>query len=201
MRVLVACEYSGIVRDAFATKGHDAWSCDLLPSDAPGNHIQADAREVISKDHWDLLIAHPPCRYISVSGIHWNGRVAGRAEETSKALELFRFFLDAHVERICVENPVGVASTRIQRPTQYIQPYDFGEDASKRTGLWLRNLPLLVPTIRARPRVVVWEGRSVERWSNQTDSGQNNLHPTPDRWKLRSKTYRGIADAMAAQWG
>lgn len=196
MRVLVACENSGVVRDAFAALGHVAYSCDLLP--AGGNHIQGDALEAAYGHDWDLMIAHPPCQYLTSSGLHWNKRVPGRAEKTEQALEFVRLLMDAPIERIAIENPVGCIGTRIRKADQYIQPFEYGHDASKRTGLWLKNLPLLRPTgPRVDPRYV--DGRP--RWGNQTDSGQNRLGPSEDRWKIRSETYAGIAAAMANQWG
>lgn len=196
MRVLVACEFSGAVRDAFAARGHDAWSCDLLPSETSGKHYVGDARDFLGAG-WNLLIAHPPCTYLCSSGLHWNTRRPGRVALTEKALELVRAFLDAPIERIAVENPQGCISTRIRPASQYIQPYDFGADASKKTGLWLKNLPPLMPTKRIAGRIV----NGKERWSNQTDSGQNRLGPSDTRWSERSKTYAGIANAMAEQWG
>jgi site-specific DNA-cytosine methylase len=193
MKVLVACEFSGAVREAFRKRGHDATSCDLLPArDDSVHHYQGDVRDLLDKG-WDLLIAHPPCTALCVSG----NRYYSNTEARTEAVEFFRLFLDAPVERICVENPVGVISTTIRPPDQYIQPYDFGHDASKKTGLWLKNLPLLVATERFPGRMV--DGR--ERWGNQTDSGQNNLPPSEDRGYIRSVTYSGIASAMAEQWG
>ncbi len=195
MRVLVACESSGAVRDAFIRAGHYAASCDLLPSESPlGDHYQCDAAEIL--DHgWDLLIAHPPCTYLSVSGMHWTTRGLRDPKLTEDALDLVRLFLAAPIERIAIENPVSVISSRIRKPDQIIQPYQFGHDASKKTCLWLKGLPLLKPTQMVEPRIV----NGKQRWANQTDSGQNKLPPSKDRWKLRSKTYEGIADAMATQ--
>lgn len=204
MKVLVACEFSGVVRDAFRQKGHEAISCDLLPSDAPGPHIQGNVLDVIYGEFegdgigdFDLMIAHPPCTHLSVSGLHWNKRRPERAQLTEDALDFVRLLLDAPIERIALENPVGCISSRIRKPDQIIQPYQFGEDASKQTCLWLKSLPLLQATSYVPPRIV--DGK--QRWSNQTDSGQNRLGPSEDRWKLRSITYQGIADAMASQWG
>ena len=196
MRVLIACESSGAVRDAFIRAGHYAASCDLLPSESPlGDHYQCDVTEIL--DHgWDLLIAHPPCTYLSVSGMHWTTRGLRDPKLTEDALDFVRLFMDAPIERIAIENPVSVISSRIRKPDQIIQPYQFGHDASKKTCLWLKGLPLLKPTQMVEPRIV----NGKQRWGNQTDSGQNKLPPSKDRWKLRSKTYEGIADAMAAQW-
>jgi hypothetical protein len=197
MRVLVACESSGVVREAFRSKGHDAWSCDLLPSeDGSLHHIEGEALEVAYGGGWDLMIAHPPCTYLCSSGLHWNKRVEGREARTEAALGFVRLLLGAPVPRIAIENPVGRIGTAIRPADQYIQPYDFGEDASKRTGLWLKGLPKLVPTQRVAGRMVGGK----ERWSNQTDSGQNRLGPSEDRWQQRSRTYAGIAMAMAEQW-
>lgn len=196
MRVLVACEYSGTVRNAFRARGHDAVSCDLLPTDAPGHHYQGDVRQVLG-DNWDLMIAHPPCTYLSVSGMHWTKRGLRDPQLTEDALEFVRLLMDAPIPRIAIENPVSVISTRIGKPEQIITPSQFGHDASKKTCLWLKGLPLLRPTQVIEPRIV--NGR--KRWGNQTDSGQNRLSPSPDRWKIRSATYPGIAAAMADQWG
>jgi len=194
MRVLIACEYSGTVRRAFAARGHDAWSCDLLPADdGSPNHIQGDVLPVL-RQGWDLMVAHPPCTYLAVSGLHWNKRVPGRAEKTLEALAFVRKLLDAPIDRIALENPVSCISTHARKPDQIIQPWWFGDDASKKTCLWLKNLPPLVATNRL-------PGDDKTRRANQTPSGQNKLGPSPDRWKLRSKTYPGIAAAMADQWG
>lgn len=195
MKVLVACEYSGTVRNAFLQLGHDALSCDLLPTDVPGPHYQGDVRDILY-DGWDLLIAHPPCQYLCSSGLHWNKRRPERAALTEQALDFVRLLLNAPIKHIALENSVGCISTRIRPPDQTIQPWMFGEDASKATCLWLKNLPPLRETERYPPRMVGGK----PRWSNQTDSGQNKLAPSEDRWKIRSKTYPGIAQAMAEQW-
>jgi hypothetical protein len=204
-KVLIACEYSGRVRDAFLARGHDAVSCDLLPTDSPGPHHQGDVRDILA-DRWDLVIAHPPCTYLSSSGLHWNTRgvlVDGRprAELTEEAVEFARMFIDgpetAHIPLRAVENPVGCLSSRVRKPDQIIHPHQFGDDASKSTCLWLVGLPPLVPTKLIPPRIVGGK----KRWANQTDSGQNRLGPSEDRWKVRSQTYAGIAGAFAAQWG
>ena len=196
MKVLIACEQSGTVRDAFIAAGHDAMSCDLLPSDKPGPHYQGDVLDVLW-DGWDLMIAHPPCTYLSSSGLHWNKRRPERAQQTEDALELVRALLSVPIAHIALENPIGCISSRIRKPDQTIQPWMFGHDASKATCLWLKNLPPLRRTKYVGPRIV--SGK--ERWGNQTDSGQNRLPPSADRAKIRSVTYQGIADAMAAQWG
>lgn len=199
MRVLIACESSGVVRRAFRRRGHDAFSCDLLPADdGSPYHYQDDIRNVLGNSGpYDLMIAHPPCTYLSVSGMHWTRRGLRDPQLTEDALDLVRFLMDAPVPLIAIENPVSIISTRIRKPDQIIQPYQFGHDASKKTCLWLKGLPRLTPTRQVAPRLV--DGRA--RWSNQTDSGQNRLAPSADRWQKRSQTYEGIADAMAEQWG
>jgi len=194
-RILVACEYSGTVRDAFAQKGWEAWSCDLLPSDKPGNHYQGDVRDMLNQ-HWDLMVAHPPCTYLSVSGMHWTARGLRDPQLTEDALAFVRLLMDAPIRRIAIENPVSVISSRIRKPDQTIQPWQFGHDASKATCLWLKDLPALKSTAIVEPRIV----NGKKRWANQTDGGQNKLPPSKDRWKVRSATYQGIADAMAEQW-
>ena len=191
MKVLVACEYSGTVRDAFKAKGHDAWSCDLLPTDKPGQHHQGDVIEFIkSNPGWDLMIAHPPCTYLASSGLHWNKRIPGRDKLTLESLEFVTLLFNAPIPKIVLENPIGRINTAIRKPDQIIQPWMFGEDASKSTCLWLKGVPKLEPTDIIKK----------DRYANQTPSGQNNLGPSKDRWKIRSTTYQGIANAMAAQW-
>ena len=193
MKVLIACEYSGRVRDAFLAAGHDAMSCDLLPTDSPGPHHQGDVFDIIH-DGWDLMVAHPPCTYLSVSGMHWTTRGLRDPKLTEDALAFVQRLMDAPIERIAIENPISVISSRIRKPDQIIQPWWFGHDASKKTCLWLKNLPLLQPTD-------MLPGDAKTRRANQTASGQNKLPPSKDRWKIRSETYAGIANAMAAQWG
>lgn len=195
LRVLVACEYSGRVRDAFLALGHDAMSCDLLPTDVPGPHYQGDVQDILHRE-WDILIAHPPCTYLSVSGMHWTTRGLRDPQLTEDALAFVRLLMGAPVPHIAIENPVSVISSRIRPPDQIVNPYQFGHDASKKTCLWLKNLPHLHPTQYIEPRIV--NGR--KRWGNQTDSGQNKLGPREDRWKVRSETYAGIATAIAQQW-
>ena len=195
LSILVACESSGAVRDALTALGHTAMSCDLLPTETPGEHYQGDVREVLD-DYWDLMIAHPPCTYLSASGMHWTTRGLRDPKLTEDALDFVRLLLDAPIPKIAIENPVGAISTRIRPASQYVHPYQFGDDASKKTGFWLKGLPILVPTDRIPPRLV----NGKERWANQTDSGQNKLGPSDDRWKERSKTYPGLAAAMALQW-
>jgi hypothetical protein len=153
--------------------------------------------ELIRREKFDLMVAHPPCTYLCSSGLHWNGRIPGRAEKTEEALEFVRALLFCDIPRIALENPTGCIGTRIRKSDQTIQPWQFGADASKATCLWLKGLPNLVPTSIVEPRIV----NGKKRWGNQTDSGQNRLGPSDDRWKIRSETYLGIAEAMAAQWG
>lgn len=196
MKVLVACEYSGAVRDAFIRSGHDAMSCDLLQTDAPGPHYQGDVMDVIG-DGFDLMVAHPPCTYLSVSGMHWTTRGLRDPQLTTDALAFVRLLMGAPIPRIAIENPVSIISSQIRKPDQIIQPWMFGHDASKKTCLWLKGLPPLTPTQTIAPRMV--DGKP--RYANQTDSGQNRLAPSADRWKIRSETYSGIANAMAQQWG
>lgn len=195
MRVLVACEFSGVVRDCFIAMGHDAISCDLLETEVPGPHIKGDCLEHLYSESWDLVIAHPPCTYLSSSGLHWNRRQPERAKKTEDALKFVSDIWNAPVEKMCLENPVGCINTRLSfmpKP-QYIQPYSFGEDASKKTGLWLRGLPPLKDTAYIEPRIV--DGK--RRWSNQSDKGQSKLGGGSGH--ERSITYFGIAEAMATQ--
>lgn len=216
-RVLIACERFGVIRDAFIKAGHDAMSCDLVDTAVPGPHYTGDVRDILD-DGWDLMIAHPDCTYLCSSGLHWNHRVPGRAQLTEEALDFVRLLMAAPISRIAIENPMGRIGTAIRKADQTIQPYEFGDNASKRTGLWLKNLPLLKPTGFVEPRLVCQGCKSVfayghhkclkcgshrylPRWDNQTDSGQNKLGPSDDRAMLRAKTYQGWADAMADQWG
>lgn len=201
MRVLIACEFSGTVRRAFQKRGHDAWSCDLLPADdGSSHHYEGDVMEVLRGGvPWDLMIAHPPCTFLCISGIHWNNRIPGRKEKTADAVSFCRQLLDSGIPKIALENPVGCLSSQIRKPDQIIQPWQYGHDASKQTCLWLVGLPKLEPTDILTPMRFQTNGRP--RWGNQTPSGQNNLGPSADRWKLRSLTYPGIAQAMAEQWG
>lgn len=199
MRVLVACEFSATVRDAFRARGHDAYSCDMLETEGdPEYHIRGDAIQAAYNHNWDLMIAHPPCTYLTSAGLFRNKDNPRREEQTEQALYFVQRLMNAPIPRICIENPVGRIGTAIRPADQYIQPYGFGEDASKKTGLWLKNLPFLKRTEYYHPR---FTADGTPRWGNQTDSGQNKLPPSKDRWKIRSKTYQGIADAMAEQWG
>lgn len=187
MKILLACECSGRVRDAFRKRGHDAWSCDIEPSDSP-YHLQQDVTPLL-KQPWDMVIAFPPCTHLSVSGARYfkEKQADGRQQQ---AIEFFMRCINANAPKIAVENPVGIISTQYQKPTQIIQPWQFGEDASKKTCLWLKGLPKLKPT-----NIII-----KSRYENQTASGQNRLPPSPNRAKIRAITYQGIADAMAEQW-
>lgn len=192
MRVLIACEYSGTVRDAFRAAGHDAMSCDLLPTDKPGPHYQGNIFDVIL-DGWDLMIAHPPCTHLAVSGAkHFAAKKADGRQ--AAALFFVQRLLDAPIPRIALENPVSIISSQIRKPDQIIQPWMFGHEATKTTCLWLKGLPHLVPTniVGKGARHVTKGGKSLPVWYN--------LPPSADRWKIRSATFQGIADAMAAQW-
>jgi hypothetical protein len=196
MNILVACESSGRVRQAFRDLGHNAWSCDILPPDDDSAfHFQCDVRQELTH-YWDMLIAFPPCTYLCGSGMHWTTRGLRDPKLTDDALEFVKLLMHANIPRRALENPVGIISNRIRKPDQIIQPYQFGEDASKKTCLWLHGLPPLKPTGYVEPRIV----NGKPRWGNQTDSGQNKLAPSDTRWKERSATYHGIARAMAQQW-
>jgi hypothetical protein len=185
MRVLVACEFSGTVRQAFRDLGHDAWSCDLLPcTDASPYHYECNVLAIIDED-WDLMIAHPPCTYLASAGLHYNNKVKGREAKTEAALSFVRRLLDATIPKIALENPIGCISTRIRPPHQIIQPWQFGHPEQKQTCLWLKGLPLLKPT-------EIVKGREI---------GFQHLPPSKYRAMLRSITYKGIALAMADQWG
>jgi hypothetical protein len=181
VRILIACEYSGTVRDAFAARGHDAWSCDLLPTERLGNHIHGDVLQHLHRN-WDMMIAHPPCTHLAVSGARW---FKDKQVEQAEALDFVRRLLDAPIPRIAIENPISIISSRIRKPDQIIQPWQFGHGETKATCLWLKDLPLLTPT-------------------NIVDGREARIHkmpPGPDRWKDRSRTFEGIAQAMAQQWG
>lgn len=198
LNILIACEESGAVRDAFIAQGHNAVSCDILESSSDNNnpHIVGDALAAIRSRKWDVIIAFPPCTYLCSSGLHWNKRRPERAALTEDAFEFFMEIANADCKYIAIENPIGCVSTRWRKPDQIIQPYNFGHNASKSTCLWLKGLPLLKNTQYVEPRYV----NGLPRWGNQLDSGQNNLGFSKDRAKLRSKTYAGIANAMAQQW-
>lgn len=181
MRILIACEYSGTVREAFSKLGHDAWSCDILETEIPGNHLQCDVREILF-DGWDMMIAHPPCTHLAVSGARW---FKDKQVEQAEALEFVRLLLNAPIERIALENPISIISSHIRKPDQIIQPWQFGHGETKATCLWLQNLPKLQPTN-------IVEGREQRIWK---------MPPGENRWKERSRTFEGIAQAMANQWG
>lgn len=215
MRVLVGCECSGIVRDAFLRRGHDAWSCDLKPSERPGPHLQCDVMTVLHMG-WDMAIFHPDCTFITCSA-EWAygdgpyhqkvkpGTLVGAARRAARvqAIAFANALWRAPIPKIALENPVGVLSRaeNLGKPAQVLQPYNFGEDASKATCLWLKNLPILVATTYCEPRIVIdANGKPQKRWANQTDSGQNRLSPGESRSQDRSRTYQGIAEALAAQW-
>jgi len=224
MRVLVACEFSGIVRDAFRERGHDAVSCDLEPTERPGPHLKQDVFSALhfTSASWDMMIAFPPCTHLASSGARWFA--AKRADGRQQAgIDFFMALVNApDIPRIAIENPVGIMSTRYRKPDQIIQPYQFGEDASKATCLWLKGLPKLVPTQMIDPHYACQcggprfgyalgkygcpnccgdSGAARPVWANQTPSGQNRLGPSDDRARIRSHTFAGIAAAMADQWG
>ena len=203
MKVLVACEFSGIVREAFRALGHDAWSCDLLPTEQPGPHIQSDVLAILG-DGWDLMVAHPPCTHLACSGARW---FADKLKEQGEAAAFFLALVGAPIPRIAVENPIGVMSTLYRKPDQIIQPWQFGNEAQKATCLWLKGLSKLVPTkivdrglIYVDPRGNKHGGVHTMR-AKRAYSSLMLLPKTEDRWKIRSRTFPGIAAAMAAQWG
>lgn len=181
MKILIACEYSGTVREAFSKLGHDAWSCDILESEIPGNHYKGDVRDIICAG-WDIMIAHPPCTHLAVSGARW---FKDKQREQAEALEFVGLLMNAPIGRIAIENPISIISSRFRKPDQVIQPWQFGHGETKATCLWLKNLPKLKPTN-------IVEGREQRIWK---------LPPSTDRWKERSRTFPGIAAAMADQWG
>jgi hypothetical protein len=202
MKVLVACEYSGTVRDAFAAKGHYAVSCDLLPTDQPnGHHYQGSVFDIIDNG-WDLMIGHPPCTYLTVTGNKWfkpefKDRFPDRHKHREEALQFFIKLFSCNIPKVCLENPVGYVSTAFRKPTQYVQPYEFGDPHSKKTGLWLKGLPPLIQTKLMQPVFHTYkDGRKDPIWHYET----MKLKPL-ERMKARSKTFQGIADAMAEQWG
>lgn len=220
MNVLVACEFSGIVRDAFKAEGHNAWSCDLLPTEQEGQHFQADIFQVLdmTAGFWDLMIAFPDCTFLTVAQAKWyyhpddkhkdyadrrpHPLYPNRREDQHKAIGFVQDLMDADVPRIAIENPVGKISTAIRKPDQTIHPYEHGHDASKRTCLWLQNLPVLVPTGYVPPRIIEsGPYKGAKRWANQSPCGAEKTGPSADRWKKRSRTYPGIAKAMVERWG
>ena len=194
MKVLVACEYSGTVRDAFLERGHDAMSCDLLPTESPGPHYEGDIVDILwGGEKWDLMVAHPPCTLLSVSGARWCTEGKKPLYLREEALDFVRFLMDAPVHRICIENPVSVIASHIRKSDQMIHPWQFGHPEEKRTCLWLKNLPKLVPTNNVHEHMMTLPKSQRHRiWS---------MPPSADRGKLRSMLYRGYAEAMAEQWG
>ena len=194
MKVLIACEFSGIVRDAFKKKGHDAWSCDILESESKGNHIKGDVLERLDEG-WDLMIAHPPCTHLAVSGARW---FKYKQKEQLEALDFVKKLLDAPINKIALENPVSIISSKIRKPDQIIQPYQFGHEAQKTTCLWLKNLPKLKSTkVVGKGQFTIFKsGKKHPKW--YADALKLSKH---DRMKKRSETFKGIAEAMADQWG
>lgn len=205
MKVLIACEFSGIVREAFKAKGHDAWSCDLLPTEIPGQHIQGDVLEILN-DGWDLMIAHPPCTYLTVTANKWlkdqparkSGALVGEArrEARREAIAFFEKLYYCKIPMKAIENPVGCMSSVLRKPDQIISPNSFGHKEEKKTCLWLENLPLLTPTniVTPEPRMVLKSGKTMPEWYARPKLGK-------DRQNLRNRTFKGIAEAMANTWG
>jgi len=196
MNVLIACEFSGVVRDAFLTRGHNAISCDILPTDSIGPHYQCDVMDIVN-DGFDLMIAHPPCTHLCVSGArHFPTKIAdGRQQQ---GIDFFMALANADIPRLCIENPVGIMSTVWRKPDQYIQPWQFGDPFSKKTGLWLKNLPLLTETnvVDRGEKIIYASGRIMPKWYSDA-----KCLPAKECARVRSRTFQGIADAMASQWG
>lgn len=201
MKILIACEFSGIVREAFHAKGHDAWSCDLLPTEIPGNHIEGDVLSILDQG-WELMIAHPPCTFLTTSANKWHlpqfkSKYPNREDDRNRAVKFFMQLWHAPIEKICIENPKGIMTSRFRKANQYIQPCWYGHDTNKITGLWLKNLPRLNGTDIRKPEYII--ARS------GTKHSPFHYHtytlPLKERAKVRSRTYQGIANAMAAQWG
>jgi len=202
MKILVACEFSGTVREAFAARGHDAWSCDLLPTDIPGNHYQGDVKDIL-KEGWDMMIAHPPCTYLTVTGNKWfkpeyKDRFPTRQQDRENAIKFFMTLVDAPIEKTVIENPIGIMSTTYRKPNQIIHPWQFGHEASKSTCLWIKGLPNLEPTnIVDKGEFVTYKsGKRMTKWYADAAS-----KPPKERAKIRNTTFQGIANAMAIQWG
>lgn len=193
MKVLVACEYSGRVREAFKKLGHDAWSCDLLPTDIPGNHYQCDVLDIINNG-WDLMIAHPPCTHLAVSGARYFAEKIADGRQQA-ALDFVKMLMDAPILKIAIENPVSVISSKIRKPDQIIQPYEYGYPETKKTCLWLKGLPKLVPTNIVEPEFIIANGKKY------SPTHYKSYRDQATRAHIRSLTYQGIADAMANQWG
>ena len=211
MKILVACEYSGTVRDTLTKKGHDVTSCDILPTDVPGKHYQGDVTDILN-DGWDMMIGHPPCTFLTVTGNKWfyhpddkelplderrpNPKFPNRRADREEGVDFFMLLANAPIDKICIENPVGIMSTRWRKPEQIIQPYEYGHTEAKKTCLWLKNLPNLVPTKIVEPEYVTFKsGKRMAKWYCDAAS-----LPKQERMKLRSKTFQGIADAIADQW-
>lgn len=202
MKILVACEFSGTVREAFASRGHDAWSCDIEPTDVPGNHYQGDVMDILD-DGWDMMIAHPPCTYLTVTGNKWfkpeyKDRFPTRQQDRQDAINFFMSLVNAPIDKIAIENPIGIMSTTYRKPNQIIHPWQFGHEASKSTCLWLKELPNLEPTdIVDKGEFVTYKsGKRMTKWYADAASKSPK-----ERAKIRNKTFQGIADAMAEQWG
>lgn len=199
MRVLVACEFSGHVRDAFKRRGHDAWSCDIVPSESGGQHLLGDVTQYLDRD-WDLMVAHPPCTFLTVTGNKWfkpeyASRFPDRQRQREEAIAFFMQLATANIPMICIENPVGIMSRLYRKPDQIIQPFLFGHPEPKKTCLWLKNLPQLVSTDVVEPEYhITKSGKRVPKWYYAPS-------PSPERQKMRNRTFQGIADAMADQWG
>ena len=198
MKILVACEFSGTVRDAFSRGGHEAWSCDLLPSEKPGNHYQGNVLDIIC-DGWDLMVAHPPCTFLTVAANKWMkpefaDRFPDRPQQREEAVSFFMAMINAPIPQIAVENPIGVISSRYRKPDQVVQPWMFGHGETKATCFWLKGLPRLIPTH-------IDGDMFAAETPPEREQRLHNLPPSPTRWMERSKTFQGIADAMAAQWG
>jgi len=205
MKILIACEFSGIVRDAFAARGLDAWSCDLLPTEKPGQHIQSDVLEIL-KDGWDMMIAHPPCTHLAISGARWfkKKQKDGRQQQ---GIDFFMRLINAPIEKIAVENPICIMSKRYKKPDQIIQPFQFGHKIQKATCLWLKNLPCLKPTKIVDRGLIYVNPRGHKHGGEFTNRAKKAYSPlmllprNQERWKIRSRTFQGVADAMAEQWG
>lgn len=202
MKILVACEFSGIVREAFRAKGHDAWSCDLLPTEIPGNHIQDDVLNHLG-DGWDLMIAHPPCQHLSLAGARWfKDKIADGRQ--AAAIEFFLSLVSANIPNIAIENPIGIMSRLCRKPEQIIQPFQFGHPVQKSTCLWLKNLPLLIPTNEVERGDIYTDPRGHKHGGAHTLRAKQSYFlakKSDARWMIRSRTFPGIAKAMAEQWG
>lgn len=202
MKILIACEFSGTVRESFADKGHDAWSCDIEPTDIPGNHYQGDVKDIL-KEGWDMMIAHPPCTYLTVTGNKWfkpeyKDRFPTRQQDRKDAIKFFMMLAEAPIDKIVIENPIGIMSTTYKKPNQIIHPWQFGHEASKSTCLWIKGLPNLEPTnIVGKGEFVTYKsGKRMTKWYADAAS-----KPPKERAKIRNTTFTGIAQAMANQWG